>query len=239
MKLTSIIVDDERLARRELRRLLADHPTVEVVGEAGDVESAALLVRETEPHVVFLDIQLRGESGFDLFGRVEATFETIFVTAFDEYALRAFNVSAVDYLLKPVDPGRLARSVARLQRREPPEQPPSRRLGLDAALFVSSGREQHFLRVNTIRRIDANGDYTRVLTAGGKSVLTGKSLSEWEEILPEAAFIRIHRSSIVNIEFIERIQRGDRAGLLVTLEGDKEPMPISRRYAARLRDRAI
>ncbi len=237
-KLTSLIVDDERLARRELRALLGDHPNIEVVGEAGDLANAAMLIRECDPNVVFLDIQLRGETGFDLFALVEPTFETVFVTAFDEFALRAFEVSAVDYLLKPVDPARLARTVERLATRDPAPAPPPARLKIDDTIFVSSARQQHVLRVDAIRRIDAAGDYSRVLTAGGGEILASRPLSEWEEMLPENHFVRIHRSTVVNIAFVDRIER-DGAGLAVLLRGDAAPTPISRRYASRLRDRSI
>jgi two-component system LytT family response regulator len=113
-KLRALIVDDERLARKELRSMLSERPEIIVEGEAETVAEAAELIRAEEPDIVFLDVHMHGESGFDLLDKVDVTFKVIFVTAFDAYAIRAFEVNALDYLLKPVNPERLARAVERL-----------------------------------------------------------------------------------------------------------------------------
>jgi len=237
MKLTAIIVDDERLARRELRSLLADFSEISIVGEAETLDEAVELIGTEKPDVVFLDIQLRSENGFELLERVERNFRLIFVTAFDAFAIRAFEINAVDYLLKPVNPVRLAKTLGRLF--EPAEEPesPLRKLNYDDRLFIEIGERSRFLKISSIKCICADGDYTHVFTDDGKKQLVTKPLKEWEERLPENFFVRIHRSTIVNLEFIENVETWFSRSYQIYLKGMKEPLTVSRRYAAQLKNK--
>jgi two-component system, LytTR family, response regulator len=234
-----VIVDDERLARRELRTLLEDAHAehVYVVGEAASVADAARLVHATDADVVFLDIQLAGEMGMDLLPLLGADVDVVFVTAYDEYTLRAFEVNAVDYLLKPVVPERLAMTVSRLVAALPAAA--SREIvGYDDRLFLRLGDERAFVRVRDIMAIEADGDGSTLRLAPHLArKASGKSLREWEQRLPDRQFVRIHRSTVVNLEYVERLESWSHASQRVYLRGLPEPLTMSRRYAARIRER--
>lgn len=237
MSWKAVIVDDERLARNKLRSLLAQHPQIRLVGEADSVDSAIETIERTGPDVVFLDIQMPGKSGFELVNRINLPLKIIFVTAFDEYAIRAFEVNALDYLLKPVNPERLAKAIERLA--SPPAAPEnlSRQLEYDDFLFLPIGDSSRFLRVREIKCICAADVYSEIFTAGGEKTLVLKPLNEWEERLPEKHFARIHRSTIINIEFVERVEKSFNYSYEVYLRNIGEPFTMSRRYATRLKDK--
>jgi two-component system LytT family response regulator len=235
MKLTAIIVDDERLARSELRLLLADFAEIFIVGEAQNLTEAVNLIRAHKPDVVFLDIQLSNENGFDLLEKVEKDFKLIFVTAFDEFAIRAFEINAIDYLLKPVNPERLAKSLERLFETGEKSEVTSRKLEYEDRLFIEIGERSRFLKISSIKCICADGDYTHVFTNDGKKHLITKPLKEWEHRLPEKHFVRIHRSTIVNLEFIERVETWFSRSYQIYLRDIKEPLTVSRRYASQLK----
>jgi two-component system LytT family response regulator len=234
-----VVVDDERLARRALRTLLATDRDVEVVGEASRVDEAEALVRRERPDVVFLDIQLRGETGFDLLARGAGPFRTIFVTAFDAYAVRAFEVHALDYLLKPVNPARLAEALARA--RDPsaiplaPQQPAAYRY--DDLFFHDDARRRRFIRIRDIAFIRAAGNYTELHTAAGPPLLVLRALSTWEAQLVDAPFVRVHRSLLVNLDFVERIERGASYTYELYVRGHAAPLAMSRRRALELKSR--
>lgn len=244
--LKSLIVDDERLARKELRSLLAGFDEIEIVGEAENTEQAAQMIEAKNPDVVFLDIQMAGETGFDLLERLpRVDFKTIFVTAFDAYALRAFEVNALDYLMKPVNPERLAQAVAKLlsdektvdsQKQNQPS-PQLRPLEFDDRLFVQSGVRSVFLKVNTISHVTSAGDYSEVYTVKGQKFLVEKPLREWEERLPERHFVRIHRAAIINLEFVEKVESWFNRSYQIYLQNSREPLTVSRRYAAKLKEK--
>jgi two-component system LytT family response regulator len=236
-KLRCILIDDERLARAKLRSMLNGHTEIQIVGEADSVRSAVELIERERPDVIFLDIQMPGETGFDLLERVDATFRIIFVTAFDEYAIRAFEVNALDYLLKPVSPARLARSIERLKTARVENETSSRPLEYDDHLFLSFDNRSRFLRVSEIECILAAGAYSEVLTRAGQKAMVLKTLKEWEDRLPEKQFMRIHRSTIINIECVDRMEKWFNYSYQVYLRGIAEPFIMSRRYSARLRDR--
>jgi two-component system LytT family response regulator len=237
-ELRALIVDDERLARRELRALLEEHGGVNVAGEAGGADEAAALIRELRPDVVFLDIQMPGATGFDLLERVEVGADLIFVTAYDEYALRAFEVNALDYLLKPVSPERLARALARLPRgRQRGEETPLRKLEYDDRLFLETGGHSRFIKVCSIALVAAAADYSEVHTDDGRRALVQKPLREWEARLPEKHFLRVHRSTIINLEHVERIESWFNRSYRIHLRRLKEPITVSRRYASSLKSR--
>jgi two-component system LytT family response regulator len=236
-RLTALIVDDERLARQELRALLATHPEILVSGEAASVDEAARHLAREQPDVIFLDIQMPGESGFDLFSRAPVAARVVFVTAHDAHALRAFDVNALDYLLKPVAPARLAETLARLREQVGQGGPPVRRFEYGDFVFIPVDGRSRFLRVNQIVTVAAAGDATVVATAEGVRGRVPRSLKSWEERLPPKQFVRIHREAIVNLQFVERIEEWSHEAYQVHLRGQASPLTLSRRYAARLKSR--
>jgi two-component system LytT family response regulator len=233
-----VIVDDERLARRELRSLLEAHPAIAVVGEAETVPTAAEVVRATEAEVVFLDVQLGTELGFELLPLLEPDVAVIFVTAHDKHAVRAFESNALDYLLKPVSKARLSRAIDRLAS-ESLAAPGTATgpLDYDEFLFLRIDGRMRFLKLRTVAAIVAQSDHTTLKLVGGEAVRIRKSIGEWEARLPPHQFVRIHRSAIVNVDHVERIDDWFHAAYLVHVSGSKEPLHMSRRYAAALRDR--
>jgi two-component system LytT family response regulator len=242
--LKSIIVDDERLARKELRLLLKRFKEIAIVGEAGNLTEATRIIEAEKPDVVFLDIQLPGEIGFNLLERTGVPFKTIFVTAYDAYAQRAFEVNALDYLMKPVNPDRLKQTVEKLVNAgaEKPlvdQVAVRRRLEFDDRLLVETGTRSFFLKINTISHIISSGDYTEVFTTteggGGQKFLIEKTVREWEERLPEKHFVRIHRCCIINLERVALVENWFNNSYQIYLQNIGEPFTVSRRYAAKLK----
>jgi two-component system, LytTR family, response regulator len=235
--LKALIVDDERLARKDLGSMLVEFKNIEIIGEADSVESALKIIGEKDPDLVFLDIQMPGESGFDLLEKTDLRAKVIFVTAFDEYAIRAFEVDAIDYLLKPVNPERLRTAIERLEKETIDRSYPKRRLGYDDKLFLTINNHLKFIKVNSIICVSAAADYSELFTLDSKKGLVQKSMSEWEDRLPESYFIRIHRSTIINMEYIDRVEDFFNNSYHVYLKGIDTPFVISRRYAAKIKDR--
>jgi two-component system LytT family response regulator len=233
----ALIVDDERLARKDLISLLRPYAQVSVIGEADSVPSAVKAIQKLNPDVIFLDIQMPGDSGFDLLEKTDIEAHIIFVTAYDEYAIRAFEVNALDYLLKPVNPDRLAKALEKLESRDQETRTRTQRLDYEDRLFLMLGRHFKFLKVKAILAISAAGDYSEVISSDGTKGLALKSMKEWETRLPMQNFIRIHRSTVINMEFIERIEEWFNYSFRVYLKGVEEPYVISRRYATRLKER--
>jgi two-component system LytT family response regulator len=221
----ALIVDDERLARAELRRLLAPHPHIEISGEARNGEEAAQLTRELSPDVMFLDVQMPGMTGFELLERLDDVPQVIFTTAYDEYALKAFEVNALDYLMKPIAPARLASAVAKLR----PRSTPSRL----EQVFVRDGERCWIVRLPDIFLLESEGNYTRVHFRN-ESPLIRRSLNSLEVQLDPAVFFRAGRAEIVNLKWIDRVELSVGGGLMVTLRGGRT-VEISRRHAVRLR----
>lgn len=236
MKYKTIIVDDERLARKEMRRLLAEFDEITVAGEAENLSEAVCLIEKEKPQIVFLDIQLSGENGFELLEKTAQNFKLIFVTAFDAYAIRAFEVNALDYLLKPVNPERLAKAIERLTE-ETDKKVDLRAFEFDDRIFLEIGNRSVFLKVCEISHINSSGDYSEVLTAQGKKFLVEKSLREWEDRLPEKHFLRIHRQTIINLEEIEEIESWFNRTFQVRLKNYRETLAVSRRYAVKLKSK--
>lgn len=236
---TVLVVDNERLARSELKELLEEGHGHEfqVVGEAATVQEAATLAQLHDPDVVFLDIHLAGESGFDLLPLLDRTITVVFVTAFDRYAIRAFEVNALDYLLKPVAPQRLATTLARLRGPAAAESTAAQVLTYEDRLFLRLDERMVFLRLREIAAIRAAGDNSVLHLADGKQARARKSLREWGDRLPEREFVRIHRSTIVNLEFVERVEEWSHFSYRVYLRGLPDPLQMSRRWGARLRSR--
>jgi len=237
MKYKTIIVDDERLARREMRRLLVEFDEITIAGEAENLAEAAALIEREKPQIVFLDIQLANENGFDLLERIEQNFKLVFVTAFDAYAIRAFEVNALDYLLKPVNPERLAKAIDRINAEKTEEKSAFRPFEFDDRIFLEVGSRSVFLKVCEISHINSSGDYSEVFTVDKKKFLLEKPLREWEERLPEKHFLRIHRQTIINLEEIEEIETWFNRTFQVRLKNFGAPRAVSRRYAVKLKNR--
>lgn len=231
----AIIVDDEPLARKDLKAVLSSFSQIEIVGEADSVGAAKNILTEYKPNLVFLDIQMPGETGFDLLEFIDPAINVIFVTAYDEFALRAFEVNARDYLLKPVAPDRLALSLERLESNDSDRNEMQKKLQAEDSIFLKLNDSYRFIRIKTITYISAADDYTELHLETGKKLLVYKTMKEWEHRLPEQQFCRIHRSTIVNIEKVTEIQPWHNNAYLVSLADLEKPVVMSRRYLSRIK----
>jgi len=236
-KLKALIIDDERLARRDLILLLKPFSQIDVIGEADSVSAALKAIENLQPDLLFLDIQMPGESGFDLLEQIESPPKTIFVTAYDEYALRAFEINAMDYLLKPVNPERLALTIERIEQGSDENKQEWRVLNIDDRLFLLVDDRMKFVKVNQILVIRAAGDYSELYNINTQKGLCTKTMKEWEFRLPKNHFCRIHRSTIINMDYVEQLEEWFNYSYKVHLKGIKEPLVMSRRYVARLKEK--
>ena len=210
----AVIVDDEALARRELRRLLMEFEGLEIVGEAANIDEAATMIEALAPELLFLDIQMPGGSGFDLLTRLEHVPRVIFTTAYDQHAVRAFEVNALDYLLKPIEPERLVAAMARVEPRSAPALP--QREAVIEQLFVRDGPRCWFVPLQEVRLLSAENNYVR-LWWGKLHPLLGRPLSTLEKRLDPKRFFRANRAQIINLEFIESVELGVNGRLHVQL----------------------
>jgi two-component system LytT family response regulator len=223
----ALIVDDERIARQELRRLLvAAHPEIEIAAEAQNGAQALELIGKLAPDVIFLDIQMPEMTGFEMLARLDDCPQIIFTTAYDEYAIRAFEVSALDYLLKPIAPARLAAAIAKLR---PPKVPP--RL---EQVFVRDGERCWLVRVADIFLLESEGNYTRVCFKAERPLIT-RSLAALEARLDPAIFFRTSRAKIINLKWVEKVETGPAGNLVITLRAG-QTVAASRRQSAALRE---
>jgi two-component system LytT family response regulator len=236
----AFIIDDERPARSEMKRLLKPHLEIEVVGEASNSADALQMISKLTPDLLFLDVQMQGSTGFDLLAQLTAPLpKVIFTTAHDEYALRAFEVNALDYLLKPVEPERLNEALLRAARPakdEPFEVDGDSKFTESDRVFIREEDRCWFLPVREIRLLESEGNYTRIHFAD-KNPLLYRSLNALEGRLPTALFFRANRSQIINLTLIENIENWFSGNLKVSLRGGNE-VEISRRQAALFRERA-
>jgi two-component system LytT family response regulator len=231
----ALIIDDERLARAEVRRLLDDFDWVKVVGEAENAEQALALIQAQQPDLLFLDIQMPDKTGFELIEEIRGEMpRIIFTTAYDEFALRAFEVNALDYLMKPITPDRFAAALSRV-REEPVAPEDQSPLRSSDQVFVRDGERCWFIPVSKIRLLESEGNYTRVRFEN-QSPLIYRSLSTLEQRLPADDFFRINRQQVVNLHFIERIETWFSHGLKVWLKGGEE-CEVSRRAARTFRQK--
>ncbi len=232
IKIRALIVDDEPPARERLITLLSAHPQIEVVGQAADVSAAAELCATLQPDAIFLDIQLPRATGFDLLPMITCNPAIIFVTAYDKFAVRAFEVNALDYLLKPVHPDRLARSIQRLQASTPPSDVPLTEVDLVAL------RGDGLLRmvpITSITHIQANDNYSMVHLLDGNPAFIRRSLAKWEKILPPEAFVRVDRSLIIRMDAVHSLHAESRDITKLMILGKDLPILLGRRAALALR----
>ncbi|MBV9877305.1 MAG: response regulator transcription factor [Verrucomicrobia bacterium] len=231
----ALIIDDERLARAEVRRLLDDFDWVKVVGEAENAEQALALIQAQQPDLLFLDIQMPDKTGFELIEEIRGEMpRIIFTTAYDDFALRAFEVNALDYLMKPITPDRFAAALSRV-REEPVAPEDQSPLRSSDQVFVRDGERCWFIAVSKIRLLESEGNYTRVRFEN-QSPLIYRSLSTLEQRLPADDFFRINRQQVINLHFIERIETWFSHGLKVWLKGGEE-CEVSRRAARAFRQK--
>jgi two-component system LytT family response regulator len=238
----AIVIDDERLARKELITLLNQLESVEVVGEAVNVDDAKEKIEELNPDVIFLDIQMPEKTGFDLLEELEIVPHVIFTTAYDEYALKAFQVNALDYLLKPIEPKRLEEAIARLQIKiesftksdAAASNSNQKKLTLDDQVFVKDGDRCWFVKLSSVRLFESDGNYIKVYFENFKPMIH-KSLNALDERLDEKSFFRASRKHIINLGWVEGIEPWFNGGLVVTLKGG-DKIEVSRRQAARFKE---
>ena len=231
----AIIVDDERLARKELSTLLENHPEVEVIDEAVNADEALEKIEKQDPDVIFLDIQMPGKTGFELLESLERVPQVIFTTAYDEFALKAFEVNALDYLLKPIQAERLAESIQKIQTRaKEKSEAKTEKLGSQDQVFVKDGDKCWFVRLSEVRLFESDGNYIKVYFDNYKPMIH-KSLNALDERLDDRSFFRASRKHIINLGWVESIDTWFNGGLLVQLKGG-EKIEVSRRQSARFRE---
>ncbi|MBV4357168.1 LytR/AlgR family response regulator transcription factor [Pinibacter aurantiacus] len=236
----TVLIDDERLARTELKKLLIDFPEIEVVAEAANANEGLEKIESLNPDLIFLDIQMPGKTGFEMLSELNRVPYVIFTTAYDEYALKAFEVNALDYLLKPIEPKRLADAVQKLQNAEEKDMQVSSEnankslLSENDQVFVKDGERCWFVKLSEIRLFESVGNYAKVYFGPNKPLIL-KSLNALEERLDEKVFFRANRKHIVNLRMIEKIEPYFNGGLLLELKG-AEKIEVSRRQTVKFKE---
>lgn len=241
MPVKTIIIDDERLARNELKKMLQEYGEIEIVDEASNAQEGIEKIEHHDPDLIFLDIQMPGKTGFDMLESLERLPKVVFTTAYDEYALKAFEVNALDYLLKPVEPRRLADAIQKLhldENREPAPMnggvPRNNLLGEQDQVFVKDGERCWFVRLNEIRLFESVGNYAKVFFGANRPLIL-KSLNALEERLDDKVFFRANRKHIINMRWIEKIEPYFNGGLLLELKGG-EKIEVSRRQTVKFKE---
>jgi two-component system LytT family response regulator len=228
----ALIIDDERLARNELRRMLKSFPEIEIAGEAHNADEAHEKILRLHPDLIFLDIQMPKYDGFQLLERLDHVPLVIFTTAFDNYALKAFEVSALDYLQKPITHDRLAAAIAKVSSRlepRPSAAPEHAHVDATRQIFVRDGERCWFVALKNIVLMESEGNYTRLHFDGNRPLLL-RSLSDLQERLDPALFFRANRAQIINLNFIESMAPWPNEGYLLKLKGGFE-VEMSRRQS--------
>lgn len=240
--MNAIIIDDERLARKELLSLLEKYDEIKIIQECQNAEEGIAAIESLQPDLVFLDIQMPGQNGFEMLEELSFVPKIIFTTAYDEFALKAFKVSAFDYLLKPIDQHRLDETISKLLENERQSQLPiadekvrSQMLGSEDQVFVKDGSKCWFVKLKDVSLFESEGNYVRIYFKSYKPLIL-KSLNNLEEKLDPQSFYRANRKHIINLQWIEKIEHWFNGGLRVELR-DGKLVEISRRQAAKLKER--
>lgn len=235
----TLIVDDERLARKELNSILAEFTEIEVIGEAVNADDAYEKINQLNPDLIFLDIQMPGKTGFELLESLEKVPKVIFTTAYDQFALKAFDYNALDYLLKPIDSERLGNAIAKLKEDKPnaisQEVPQPHKLMPSDQVFVKDGEKCWFVRLENIRLFESDGNYIKVYFETFRPMIH-KSLNALDEKLDDRSFFRASRKHIINLGWVETIEPWFNGGLMVQLKGG-ERVEVSRRQASRFKEK--
>ncbi len=233
----ALIIDDERLARVELRRLLTPYKEINIVGEAVNAEDALNKITELSPELIFLDIQMPGKNGFELLEELDSVPTVIFTTAYDEYALKAFEYNAMDYLLKPIEPKRLEETVKKIierNRKTLIQDTSTPVLNEEDQVFVKDGERCWFVKLNTVKLFESEGNYVRLYFNDNKPLIL-RTLNYLDERLDSKTFFRANRKHIINLKWIESIEPWLNGGLLVKLKGGNK-IEVSRRQAIKFKD---
>lgn len=234
----ALIIDDERLARSELGRLLEPYKEIEIAGEAVNADDAKNKIAELDPDVIFLDIQMPGKNGFELLAELDSAPYVVFTTAYDEYALKAFEVNAMDYLLKPIEPKRLDETIQKLIQKTKKEEQPravTEILSDNDQVFVKDGEKCWFVKLSTVRLFESEGNYVRIFFEENKPLIL-RTLNYLDERLDEKSFFRANRKHIINLKWIESVEPWLNGGLLVKLRGGHK-IEVSRRQAIKFKDK--
>ena len=228
----ALIVDDERLARAELFKLLSTIQDIEVIGEAANGQEAIEKIEELKPDLVFLDIQMPGMTGFEVLDKLTIVPQIIFVTAYDEFALKAFDSNALDYILKPIETNRLEKAIQKVFLEKTKHD--SNRLNKDSQIFIKDGEKCWFVKLEKIRYFESEGNYVRLYFDSFKPMVL-KSLNNLELRLDEKQFFRVSRKHVINLEWIEKVDVWFSGGLRATLKTG-ELIEISRRQSSRFKE---
>lgn len=233
----TIIIDDERLARNELRKILTDYPEIEIIDEAVNAEDAFEKIEVHQPQLIFLDIQMPGEkTGFDLLAMLDYSPKVIFTTAYNEFAIKAFEYNALDYLLKPIESARMLEAIQKAKKSISQDvYQAANKLGLGSQVFVKDGERCWFVKLDEVRLFESVGNYAKVFFGNNKPLIL-KSLNALEERLDGNIFFRANRKHIINLQKIDKIDTLYNGGLRVKLQGGNEEIEISRRQAVKFRD---
>jgi two-component system LytT family response regulator len=243
-----VIVDDEKLARDLLREFLEPFPDMEIVGEAANGADAVALIDKVKPDLLFLDVQMPGMTGFDVLDEIEHEPYVIFITAYDQYAIQAFEKNAVDYLLKPLDEERFKLAIDRALKRKKLEEgrledllgsmrPARPQRSYDSHVFVQKSEKLFNLPVDEITHLEASGDYTIISTKNDQFV-SSSGIGKLEELMNPDIFIRVHRSTIINVNYLKEIERHFNGGMVVKMQNGKS-FPVSRTYAKQIRRKVV
>lgn len=236
----ALLVEDEVWAMINLRDKLQNFPEIEIIAEAKSIEEAKRILSKSDPHVIFLDIQLKDGTGFDLLNEVEYSGKIIFVTAFDEHAIRAFEINALDYIMKPISEKRLGNAIKRIHLTNVPiKTAPPEKFNKDDRIMVSNKDFINFINISDIKLISSAQDYTSVSTIQKRNYLVLRTMNEWEQRLPDNIFCRIHRSYIINFNYIEKTQKLSSNSANIYLEGFEEPFKVSKNYYQRIKQRYL
>ncbi len=238
----ALVIDDERLARQELKNLLQNFDQIQVVGESGNVDEALDMIDKENPDLIFLDIQMPGKNGFELLDEIQGNApDVVFVTAYDEYALKAFEVNALDYLMKPVDEDRLAELISqidtKISKKKAQQEAPAQvddRLDITDQVFLKDGEKCWFVQLEKIRLFESEGNYVRVYFDENRPLIL-KSLNALTDRLSEKYFFRASRKHILNLRWIEKVETWFNGGLLVILK-DGTKVEVSRRQSVKLKE---
>ena len=227
-KFSVMIIDDERLAREEVKRSLADFPEFNIVGEAKNYEEAKMQIEALHPELIFLDIQMPGKSGFDLLESLKQLPEVVFTTAFNEYAVKAFDMEALDYLVKPLRKERFAQTVERIKKRLDNREAKKETLQ-ERQVFIKDGNKCFFVQLKEVYLLESADNYARLYFDDRKALIK-RSLSQLEEILDSTIFFRISRNQIINTKYIKEIKSLEKGRLQVNLHKG-EPLEVSLRQS--------
>ncbi len=232
----ALIIDDERLARQELKSSLEPHKEIKIIDECGNAEDAHAKINKLKPDLIFLDIQMPGKDGFQLLEELDVVPEVIFVTAYDEHAIKAFEVNALDYVMKPIEEDRLSEAIKKVvDKRKIEKNAQQDVLTEDDQVFVKDGDRCWFVHLRNVRLFESEGNYVRVYFDNNKPLIL-KSLNNLNKRLDNKSFFRANRKHIINLKWVDNIETWFNGGLIVKLKESEQQIEISRRQAAKLKE---